>query len=98
MTLCHPIPPVIIFVIKKSSSCFAVIQFVHHSYITDQIGLHLVLIPLLTPKSAQLASNFFLQYHPWIKHSGHDDKPNDHQLKKLLTVRQILFVSTLWNV
>ena len=37
-----------------------------------------------------LASNFSLQYHTWIKHKGHENKLNDHQLKKLLIVRQIL--------
>ena len=45
-----------------------------------------------------LASNFSLPYHPWIKHEGHESKGSDHQLKKLLIVRQILLVSTLGNV
>lgn len=33
--------------------------------------------------------------NPWIKHWGHKNKENDHQLKKLMTVKQILHVSTL---
>ena len=41
-----------------------------------------------------LTSNFSLQYHPWIKHKGHKNKGNDHQLKKLLIVKQVHFVST----
>ena len=41
-----------------------------------------------------LASNFSLQYRPWIKHEGHENKGNDHQLKKLLIVRQNLLVRT----
>ena len=44
------------------------------------------------------SSNFSLQYHPWITHEGHENKRNDHQLRKLLIVWQILFVSTLKNV
>ena len=39
--------------------------------------------------------HFFLKYHPWITHEGHKDKGNDHKLKKLLIVKQILLVSTL---
>ena len=39
-------------------------------------------------------ANFSLQHHPWIKHKGHENKVNDHQLKKLLIVKQILLVST----
>ena len=42
--------------------------------------------------------NFFLQDHPWIKPQGDKNKGNDHQLKKLLIVKQILLVSTLRNV
>ena len=39
-------------------------------------------------------ANFSLQYRPWIKHKGHENKGNDHQLKKLLIFIQILLVST----
>ena len=45
-----------------------------------------------------LASNFSLQDYPWITQPGHENKGNDHQLKKLLIVKQILLVSTLRNV
>ena len=34
----------------------------------------------------------------WITHKGHQKKENDHWLKKLLIVPQILLVSTLVNV
>ena len=44
------------------------------------------------------ASNFSFQYHPWIKHLGHENKGNDNQLKNLLIIRQILLASTLENV
>ena len=47
----------------------------------------------LTPKWP--ASSFSLQYHPWIKHQGHEYQVCDHQLKKFLIVKQILLVSTL---
>ena len=33
-----------------------------------------------------------------MKHSGHENKINDHQLKKLLIFKQILLVSTFGNV
>ena len=42
-----------------------------------------------------LASNFSLQYHPWITRQCHENKGNDHQHKKLLIVKQILLVNTL---
>ena len=42
--------------------------------------------------------NFSLQYHHRIKHSGHYNKGNERQPKKLLIVSQILLVSTLRNV
>ena len=35
---------------------------------------------------------------PWIKHQGHEDKGDEHQVKKLLIVEQILIVRTLGNV
>ena len=38
---------------------------------------------LLTPKE-WLATNFSLQYHPWITHEGHKNKGFNHQLKKPL--------------
>ena len=44
-----------------------------------------------------LASNFSLQYLPLIKHLGHKNKENDHQLKRLLNVKQVLFISTSGN-
>ena len=44
------------------------------------------------------SSNFSLQYHPWITHEGDENKRNDHQLRKLLIVWQILLVSALKNV
>ena len=39
-----------------------------------------------------------IQYHPWIKHEGYENKGNDHQLKKLMIVIQTLLVSVLGNV
>ena len=49
--------------------------------------------------SEWLASNFFfLQYHPWIAHEGHENKGNDHQPRKLLIVKQTVFVSIEGNV
>ena len=39
-----------------------------------------------------------LLYRPWTKHQGRKNNGNDHQLKKLLIVKQILLVSTLRNV
>ena len=45
-----------------------------------------------------LASNFFLQHHARIKHYGNENKGNDHKLKELLIVEQILLVSTYGNV
>ena len=35
---------------------------------------------------------------PLITHQGHENKGNDHQLKKLLIVKQILLTSTIGNV
>ena len=45
-----------------------------------------------------VASNFSIQYPPWITHYGHENKGNDHQLKEFLIVKQILPVSTSGNV
>ena len=45
-----------------------------------------------------LASIFSLQYHPWIKHESHKNRRDDHQLKQLLIVKQILLVSLFGNV
>ena len=37
-----------------------------------------------------LASNFSFQYHPWIKHWGHNEnKGNDGQLKNLLIIKTL---------
>ena len=44
-----------------------------------------------------LASNFSLQYHLWITYLGHKNKGIDQQVKKSLTVTQILPVGTLGN-
>ena len=41
-----------------------------------------------------MASTFSLQTHSY----GHESQGNDHQLKKLLIVKQILFVSASGNV
>ena len=35
------------------------------------------------------ASNFSLWYHPWFKHKSHENVWNDHQLGKLLIVKQL---------
>ena len=34
-----------------------------------------------------LVSNFSLHYHPWIEHTGYENKGNDHQFKKLLILK-----------
>ena len=44
------------------------------------------------------ASNFSLQYHPWIKHWSHENHGYDQQLTKLLIFKQILLVSALGDV
>ena len=46
----------------------------------------------------QLASNFSLEYYPWIKRGGHKSNRNDHRPYKLLSVLQILLVRTSGNV
>ena len=38
---------------------------------------------------------YSLQCHPWITLVGHMSKGNNHQVKNLLNVKQILLVSTL---
>ena len=45
-----------------------------------------------------LASSFSLQKHHGIKHEGQEKTGNDHELKKLLILKQILLASTLQNV
>ena len=45
-----------------------------------------------------LASNFSLWSHLWIKHESHEKRGDDHQLKQLLIVKQILLVSLFGNV
>ena len=45
-----------------------------------------------------LASYFSSQCLCWIRHYGHENKGNDHQLKRLLTVKQILLVNTITNI
>ena len=52
---------------------------------------------LSNPKEWQ-ASNFSLQYHPQITHSGCENKGKDHQLKKLWIIKQILLLGNLGNV
>ena len=53
---------------------------------------------LVSVKKKWLASNFSQQSIPWIILGGHENKGIDHQIKKLLIVKQILFVSMLRNV
>ena len=60
-------------------------------------SLNLSLSYAINPQEC-LASNFSLQYHPWIKHKGHENEENDHQLKRIAIVQQILLISTLGNV
>ena len=60
--------------------------------------------PRLIPVSLTLSplrvisTNFSLQYHPRITNLGYENKGNDHQLKKLLIVKEIHLVSPLRNV
>ena len=42
--------------------------------------------------------NFSLQYHLWIKHLSYENKGNDHKLKQLLIIKQILLVTFLRNI
>ena len=42
-----------------------------------------------------LASNFSLHCHPWIKCKGHENVGINSQSKKLLIVKQILFISNM---
>ena len=42
--------------------------------------------------------NFSLQHHARVSHKGREIKGNDHQLKNLLILKQILLVSPLGNV
>ena len=44
-----------------------------------------------------LASDGFLQFHPWLKYHGQWNKENDHQFQMLLIIKQILLVSSLEN-
>ena len=44
------------------------------------------------------ASNFSFQFHSWIDHEGLKSKGNDHQLKKLLIVKEILLYSSSGNI
>ena len=61
----------------------------------DVAKVRLFIISLWTPD--RLASNFSLQYHPWIIHQGQKNERNDRQRKKLLNVKQILSVSSIGN-
>ena len=45
-------------------------------------------------RMTSIYSNFSLQSHPWIKHEGHENRENDHQVKKLLIFEQTLLVNT----
>ena len=53
---------------------------------------------LLTPWSDWHLINFSLQYYPWIKDDSHENRGNDHQLRKLLIFQQILLLSIIGNV
>ena len=60
------------------------------SMMTDHVGKSF--IALLTP-------NLISPYNITTEsHEGLENKGNDHQLKKLLIVKQILLLSTLGNV
>ena len=52
--------------------------------------------PLIPQADWRLTST--LQYHPWITREGHKITRNDHHLKKLLIVKQILLVNTIGNI
>ena len=58
MTSCRPIQSVIIFVINKSDDAQREFDFVITRMITDRIGLHSVLLPLLILKI--LMCSYFL--------------------------------------
>ena len=64
------------------------------SMMTGHVGKSF--IALLTPKSDEcLISPYNITTE---LHEGHENKGNDHQLKKLLIVKQILLLSTSGNV
>ena len=42
-----------------------------------------------------MASNFSLQYHPWIKCKGHEIIGNDHQFTNLPNIKQFFLVSAI---
>ena len=51
----------------------------------------------LNPKEC-LAFDFSSQCHPLIKHERHENKGNDHLLKRLSIYKRILLLSNLGNV
>ena len=54
---------------------------------------------ILTFKPLQVTNiQFSLQYFSWITHQDQENIRNDHQLKRLLIVKQILLVNTLGNI
>ena len=73
-------------------------QAANHSIFCSFETLFLITLWLCLVPWLWLACNFSLQYHPWITLEGHENKGNDHQLKKLLIVTQILNISTLGNI
>ena len=52
----------------------------------------------LTPWSDWHLIKFSLQYYPWIKDDSHENRGNDHLLRKLLIFQQILLLGVIGNV
>ena len=60
------------------------------------VGVALIVVNPVTPKSYQ---HLISPYNNTLEsNKGHENRGDDHQLKQLLIIKQILFVSTLGNV
>ena len=70
----------------------------HEQMLGRQMGGAFERVYLLTPWSDWHLINFSLQYYPWIKDDSHDNRGNDHLLRKLLIFQQILLLSIIGNV
>ena len=70
----------------------------HEKMLRRQMGGAFGRIYLLTPWSDWHLIKFSLQYYPWIKDDSHENRGNDHQLRKLLIFQQILLLNIIGNV
>ena len=70
----------------------------HEKMLRRQIGGAFGRVYLLTLWSDWHLIKFSSQYYPWIKDDNHENRGNDHQLRKLLIFQQILLLSIIGNV